>query len=119
MRVPQELGTPHRLRLFNYWSLAGLPDPKTPGRQVGVGLEGATNTGARGGNRRVKETKRDGTGGGESERFIVPWKPGNSCRENPVEGRGRLVAELWAGHRARALDLDPRSTKRPRAAQGT
>ena len=79
-------------------------------------LTGATNTDARGGNRRAKATKRDGTGGGESERFIVPWKPGNSCRENPVEGRGRLVAELWAGHRARALNLDPRFTKRPRAA---
>ena len=31
MRVPQELGTPHRFHLSNYWSSSGLPDPKTPG----------------------------------------------------------------------------------------
>ena len=78
MRVPQELGTPHRLRLFNYWSLSGLPDPKTPGLKSASDLTGATNTGARGGNRRVKETKRDGTGGGESERSIVLLSQGNA-----------------------------------------
>src|ERR1035441_7967546 len=103
MRVPQELGTPHLLRLSNYWSLAGLPDPKTPGRQAGVGLEGATNTGARGGNRRVKETKRGGTGGGESERLIVLSSQGNATqrtlgREGGAGSRGRWRA-TWRGAR--------------------
>jgi hypothetical protein len=59
--VPQELGTPHRLYLFIYWSWSGLPDPKTPGLKSASDLKGATNTGARGGNRHAKETKRGGT----------------------------------------------------------
>ena len=91
MGVPQELGTPDRLRLDNdrFW---GWPDPNTPGPKLASGLCGATNTGARGGNRLAKATKWGGKDGRESERSIVPVKPGNSCRGNPVEGRGRLVA---------------------------
>jgi hypothetical protein len=114
--VPQELGTPARLRLDNdrFW---GWPDPNTPGPKPASGLCGATNTGARGGNRLAKATKWDGKDGRESERSIVPVKPGNSCRENPGEGRGRLVAGPWPGNSAGALNLDPLSTKRPRVAQ--
>src|SRR3954447_23823598 len=115
IEVPQELGTPDRLRLDNDrpW---GWPDPNTPGPKPASGLCGATNTGARGGNRLAKATKWDGKGGRESERSIVPVKPGNSCREDPGEGRGRLVAGPWPGNSAGALNLDPLSTRRPRVA---
>jgi hypothetical protein len=47
----------------------------------------------------------------------TPVKPGNSCRENPVEGRGRLVAGPRPGNSKGALNLDPLFTKRPRVAQ--
>src|SRR6516165_1374267 len=111
MGVPQELGTPDRLRLDNDrpW---GWPDPNTPGPKPASGLCGATNTGARGGNRLAKATKWDGKDGRESERSIVPRKPGNSCREDPGEGRGRLVAGPWPGNSAGASNLDPLSTRR-------
>ena len=114
--VPQELGTPDRLRLDNDrpW---GWPDPNTPGPKPASGLCGATNTGARGGNRPAKATKWDGKDGRESERPIVPQKPGNSCREDPGEGRGRLVAGPWPGNSAGALNPDQLSTRRPRVAQ--
>src|SRR5262245_29515041 len=114
--VPQELGTPDRLCLDND-RLWGWPDPNTPGPKPASGLCGETNTGARGGNRLAKATKWDGKDGRESERSIVPLKPGNSCREHPGEGRGRLVAVPWPGNSAGALNLDQLSTKRPRVTQ--
>src|SRR5262249_19485308 len=109
MGAPQELGTPDRLRLENDrpW---GWPDPNTPGPKPASGLCGATNRGARGGNRLAEATKWDGTDGRESERSIVPLKPGNSCHEDPAEGRGRLVAGPWPGNSAGALNLDQLST---------
>ena len=107
--VPQELGTPDRLRLDNDRSW-GWPDPNTPGPKPASGLCGATNTGARGGNRLAEAMKWDGTDGRESERSIVPVKPGNSCREDPAEGRGRLVAGPWPGNSAGTLNLDQLST---------
>src|SRR5262249_37511480 len=114
--VPQELGTPDRLRLDNA-RLWGWPDPNTPGPKPASGLCGATNTGARGGSRLAKATKWDGKDGRESERTIRPRKPGNSCGEHPGEGRGRLVAGAWPGNSAGALNLDQLSTRRPRVAQ--
>jgi len=116
MGAPQELGTPDRLRLDND-RLRGWPDPNTPGPKPASGLCGATNTGARGGHRLAKATKGDGKDGRESERPIIPVKPGNSCREDPGEGRGRLVAGPWPGNSAGASNLDPLSTRRPRVAQ--
>lgn len=41
------------------------------------------------GYRQVKATKRGGTDDEESERPIVPMKPGNLSQRDPVEGRGR------------------------------
>src|SRR6516162_4162056 len=114
--VPQQLGTPDRLRLEND-RFRGWPDPNTPGPKPASGLCGATNTGARGGNRLAKATKWDGKDGRESERPIVPQKPGNSYREDPGEGRGRLVAGPWPGNSAGALNPDQLSTRRPRVAQ--
>jgi hypothetical protein len=44
---------------------------------------------------------------------------GELVREDPVEGRGRLVAEPWPGNGAGALDLDSLFTTRPRVAPRT
>jgi hypothetical protein len=49
-------------------------------------------------------------GARESERLIVPVKPGNATRTNPVEGRRRRIADLLEGNMASALELDPMST---------
>ena len=43
--------------------------------------------------RREEEPKRAWKGSRESERLVVPRRPGNSTREDPAEGRGRLVRE--------------------------
>jgi hypothetical protein len=51
-----------------------------------------------------------------SEYFIVPWKPGNSPREDPVEGREGRVTDLQSGHKARTPSLGPLSTQRLRIA---
>jgi hypothetical protein len=54
------------------------------------------------------EARRDGAR--ESERFIVPLKPGNPSRGDPVEGRRRLVVESMVGNSPRTSSLDPLST---------
>ena len=43
--------------------------------------------------RREAEPTRAWKGSRESERLVVPRRPGNSTREDPAEGRGRLVRE--------------------------
>lgn len=43
--------------------------------------------------RREDEPKRAWKGSRESERLVVPRRPGNSTREDPAEGRGRFVRE--------------------------
>src|SRR5580658_712529 len=53
----------------------------------------------------------------ESERLIVPWKPGNLTRRNPVEGRGRRVAEPLEGNMAGALNPGTMSTQYQRIAE--
>jgi hypothetical protein len=53
----------------------------------------------------------------ESERLIVPAKSGNPTRGDPVEGRGRRVAEPLEGNMAGAQEPDPVSTKRQRIAE--
>src|SRR6266702_5075849 len=62
-----------------------------------------------------KEARRDGAR--ESERSIVPPKPGNPTRGDPVEGRGRRVAEPLGGNMAGAQEPDPVSTKQQRIAE--
>jgi hypothetical protein len=105
---PRNLGRP-TVSVSSTTGFWGWPDRNTPGPKPASGLVGA-NTDARDRNRLAKETKWDGKGGRESERSIVPAKPGNSCREDPVEGRGRLVVEPWPGNSAGALDPDSLST---------
>jgi hypothetical protein len=83
-----------------------LPNPKTPGPPDRVGAWGERtsrrNEGIVGRAHEPGETGRQ-----ESEPFIVPWKPGNSSREDPVEGRGGRVTDPRSGHRARTPSLDP------------
>jgi hypothetical protein len=94
--------------------LEGLPNPKTPGRRGRVGprrSEAATPGGIAG---RAQESGE--TGRQESEPFLVPWKSGNSSREDPAEGRGGRVTDPRSGHKARTPSLRTLSTKRPRIA---
>src|SRR5215217_2436145 len=111
MGVLQELGTPDRLRLDNN-RLWEWPDPNTPGPKPASGLCGATNTGARGGNRLAKATKWDGKDGRESERPVVPLKPGMSCRGRLGEGIGRVAAGPGPGDGTGASNPDQLSTGR-------
>src|SRR6266404_4858714 len=63
------------------------------------------------------QTKRGEKVRRESERLIVPTKPGNSTREDPTEGRRRRVAEPLEGNMAGALKPDPVFTKQQRIAE--
>ncbi len=68
----------------------------------------------------VRSRERQGSvpeGARESERLIVPVKPANTTRVEPVEGRRRRVAESLEGNMASALELDPMSTKQQRIAE--
>ena len=42
----------------------------------------------------------------ESQRSIVPWKPGNRARRDPVEGRERRTADALGGNTPGALNPD-------------
>ncbi len=53
----------------------------------------------------------------ESQRLIVPWKPGNRTRRDPGEGRRRRTTESLEGNMASASKLDPVSTKQQRIAE--
>jgi hypothetical protein len=61
------------------------------------------------------EARRDGAR--ESERLIVPGKPENLTRRDPVEGRRRRVAEPLEGNMAGAPKPDPVFTKQQRIAE--
>jgi hypothetical protein len=52
----------------------------------------------------------------ESEPFIVPWKWGNSPREDPAEGREGRVTDPLLGNKARTASLSTLSTQRQRIA---
>jgi len=54
----------------------GAAAAKAPGPAAGVGPRGSEHR-RTSGNRQAKETKAGGKGGRESERLVVPWKPGN------------------------------------------
>ena len=113
-RVPQQperpaaLPPPSRRR-------TELPNPKTPGRcgRVGPRWSEARRSGGIAG--RAQEPGE--TGWQESESFVVPWKPGNSLREDPAEGREGRVTEPLSGHRARTPSLSTLFTKRQRIAE--
>jgi hypothetical protein len=70
------------------------------GASGGHGIE----TRMRPGYRQAKETKRGGTGGGDSERRIVPWKRGNRP-EGPRGGKEAPGHETAGGIDAR--DTEP------------
>ena len=117
IRVLQELGTPCRFHLLIDWLKGEEPDPKLPGPKSASGLAEGRRQARGNGHRRAKETKCGGTGGRESEHFIVPSKSGNSDREDPMEERECRATVLWAGHQARALDLGSWFTKCPQIAK--
>src|SRR5262245_45482343 len=106
MGVLQELGTPDRLRLDNDrpWE---WPDPNTPGPKAASGLCGATNTGARGGNRLAKATKWDGKDGRESERSISTAEAGELVPREPGGGKGAPRRGAVAGQQRGGIE--PRS----------
>src|ERR1700685_217564 len=89
--------------LYLLASWGEVPDPKLPGRKSASDLAGATKTGARVGHRHAKETKRDGTGGRESEHFIVPSNRENVTLRIPGReggaGSGACWRETWRVHR--------------------
>jgi hypothetical protein len=103
IRVLQELGTPRRFHLFIDWLMGEVPDPKLPGPKLASDLAGSTKTGAMGGHRQAKETKRDGTGGRESEHLIVPRNRENVTLRIPGReggaGSGVCWRETWRVHR--------------------
>ena len=68
--------------------------------------------------RQAKDNEARRDGGRESERLIVPPKPGNLTRGNPVEGRGRRVAESLEGNMAGTLEPGTVSTNQQRIACG-
>jgi hypothetical protein len=81
-----------RLLFESNWR-AGQPNRKAPGPRPASGLDGA-NTGARRGIVTRSTTKRDETVRRESERPIVPLKPGNP----PAGTRGREGGAGWRKH---------------------
>jgi RNA-directed DNA polymerase len=56
-------------------------------------------------------------GGGESERLIVPRKPGNRARRDPVEGRGRRDEEPTEGKMTERFSSGSVSTRLCRIAE--
>ena len=77
----------------------------TNSRPVAGALGGHGNeTRVRPGYRQAKATKRGGTGGGDSERFIVPTTRGNRP-EGPRRGKGAPGHETAGGKDAR--DTEP------------
>src|SRR5207245_2294172 len=67
--------------------------------------------------RQAKHNEAWRKGDRESERLIVPEKPANATRAEPVEGRRRRVAEPLEGNMAGAQEPDPVSTKQQRIAE--
>src|SRR5262245_49831458 len=63
------------------------------------------------------QKKRRETGIRESERLILPAQPGNLTRRDPVEGRGRRVAESLEGNMAGASKPGTVFTKQQRIAE--
>ena len=65
----------------------------------------------------VRAPEHGETGWQESEPFVVPWKSGNSSREDPAEGREGRVTDPLLGTKARTPSLSTLSTHRQRIAQ--
>lgn len=80
-RIPQEPGRPRHLHVRNR-PRTGIQTPRRRDAFFEPALEEDAAW-----YRRPKETKRRGTGVEESERAVVPLKPGNPSHGDPVEGR--------------------------------
>ena len=111
-------GTWDALRLpldKNWHGVARAEYPRSPGPASGPGER---RTQAHG---RVLPSEAQAKPGGtvrrESERLIVPTKPGNSPRGDPAEGRRRRVAELLGGNMAGTQRPEPVSTKQQQIAE--
>src|SRR6516162_6573759 len=93
------------------------PGSPTPGPPVTrAGPAGAKHRGSRGIAKRMEKKRRE-TGTRESERLILPAKPGNLTRRDPAEGRGRRVAESLEGNMAGASKPGTVFTKQQRIAE--
>jgi hypothetical protein len=97
-------------------SAAEVPNPKPPGppgQRLGpVGAKGQAQRGYRRAAQESGETGRQG-----SEPSIVPWRPGDSSREDPAKGREGRVTDPRSGNKARTPSLGTLSMRRPRIAQ--
>jgi hypothetical protein len=91
---------------------------RAPWPQAGVGPErrdeDRRNRSGNGGSTRRKPAV---TVRRESQRLIVPWKPGNRHRRDPGEGRGRRSTDSLEGHTAGASHPVPVSTPLQRIAE--
>ena len=66
------------------------PNPKSPSRPVAL-AEPRKKKQREGSRPRRGQTEAEADGRQLSERLIVPEKPGNSSREDPVKGSGRRL----------------------------
>jgi hypothetical protein len=69
---------------------------------------GETKTGASGGNGERTTRKLVVTAGRESERLIVPSRPGNRYRRDPAEGRRRRDYGIAGGKHGRGIETGSR-----------
>src|SRR3954452_17190373 len=98
-RIPQEPGRPCRLLTFGPEGATGNQPQACPCRARQRRERNPEHTLRYG---QTKETKCGRRDDRASEHSIVPSKPGNSFRKNPVEGRGCRVRELLEGNMAGA-----------------
>jgi hypothetical protein len=117
MRCSCSPGTWDALRLHPHGGV-GAAAPECPGPPAGVGPVGRDEDRRNGsGNGRPTTRKPVGTVRRESERSLVPWKPGNRTRRDPVEGRECGTTESLEGNRAGASKPGPVFTKQQRIAE--
>ena len=110
IRVLQELGRPCALH-------GTLPDGDritTPGSSAMRAGPARANYRRMSWYRQAKEHEARRDGGRESERLIVPLKPGNPPRGDPVEGRGRRAMAPLGGNTTGAQSPDAVSTQHQR-----
>jgi hypothetical protein len=87
--VPRKLG--RDCRLCRVIGLQGESEPEITESARGVGGTERKKNSANGSRSRRGQTEVSAEGRQLSERLIVPMKPGNSSREDPVKGSGRRL----------------------------
>lgn len=117
--VPQEPERPARLHDRKPDRATGVANPWPMAGAICRHWSRARNTKRRSQAwyRQAKETKRGEKGVRESDRPVVPAKPGNSLHEDPAEGRGRRSMEPLAGNMADTLGSQAVSTRCQRIAE--